>query len=78
MHRAAGFASICLLCKGQLALQVVPPRLASCNNTWHLLQPIVMRAEFAYAPNLTIVDTPGFILKVCGAGEWGERSSGCR
>ncbi|PSC67591.1 dynamin-related GTPase [Micractinium conductrix] len=26
-------------------------------------QPIVMRAEFAYAPNLTIVDTPGFILK---------------
>lgn len=23
-----------------------------------------MRAEFAYAPNLTIVDTPGFILKV--------------
>lgn len=22
-----------------------------------------MRAEFAYAPNLTIVDTPGFILK---------------
>ena len=27
------------------------------------LQPIVMRAEFAYAPNLTIIDTPGFILK---------------
>ncbi|PRW39278.1 dynamin-related GTPase isoform A [Chlorella sorokiniana] len=26
-------------------------------------KPIVMRAEFAYAPNLTIVDTPGFILK---------------
>lgn len=28
------------------------------------MQPIVMRAEFSYAPNLTIVDTPGFILKV--------------
>lgn len=26
-------------------------------------QPIVMRAEYAYCPNLTIVDTPGFILK---------------
>ncbi|KAI3431622.1 hypothetical protein D9Q98_004671 [Chlorella vulgaris] len=26
-------------------------------------KPIVMRAEFACAPNLTIVDTPGFILK---------------
>lgn len=26
-------------------------------------KPIVMRAEFAYAPNLTLVDTPGFILK---------------
>lgn len=25
---------------------------------------IVMRAEYAYCPNLTIVDTPGFILKV--------------
>lgn len=34
------------------------------------LQPIVMRAEFAYAPNLTIVDTPGFILKARGAGSW--------
>ena len=29
-----------------------------------------MRAEFAYAPNLTIVDTPGFILKARGAGTW--------
>ncbi|KAK9832230.1 hypothetical protein WJX74_003725 [Apatococcus lobatus] len=26
-------------------------------------KPIVMRAEFAYCPNLTIIDTPGFILK---------------
>ena len=26
-------------------------------------KPIVLRAEFAYAPNLTIIDTPGFILK---------------
>lgn len=25
--------------------------------------PIVMRAEYAFAPNLTIIDTPGFILK---------------
>ncbi|KAL6769118.1 hypothetical protein ACKKBF_B17545 [Auxenochlorella protothecoides x Auxenochlorella symbiontica] len=25
--------------------------------------PIVMRAEYAYCPNLTIIDTPGFILK---------------
>lgn len=28
-------------------------------------KPIVMRAEYAYCPNLTIIDTPGFILKVC-------------
>lgn len=27
-------------------------------------KPIVMRAEYAYCPNLTIIDTPGFILKV--------------
>ena len=27
-------------------------------------KPIVMRAEYAYSPNLTIIDTPGFILKV--------------
>ncbi|KAA3453050.1 dynamin-related protein 5A-like [Gossypium australe] len=26
-------------------------------------QPIVMRAEFAHCPNLTIIDTPGFVLK---------------
>ena len=26
-------------------------------------QPIVMRAEYAFCPNLTIIDTPGFILK---------------
>lgn len=26
-------------------------------------KPIVMRAEYAHCPNLTIVDTPGFILK---------------
>ena len=27
-------------------------------------KPIVMRAEYAYCPNLTIIDTPGFVLKV--------------
>ncbi|KAK9808620.1 hypothetical protein WJX72_000661 [[Myrmecia] bisecta] len=26
-------------------------------------KPIVMRAEYAFCPNLTIIDTPGFILK---------------
>lgn len=26
-------------------------------------QPIVMRAEYAHCPNLTIIDTPGFVLK---------------
>lgn len=26
-------------------------------------KPIVLRVEFAYCPNLTIIDTPGFILK---------------
>lgn len=26
-------------------------------------KPIVMRAEYAYCPNLTLIDTPGFILK---------------
>ena len=26
-------------------------------------KPIVMRAEYAFSPNLTIIDTPGFILK---------------
>ena len=27
-------------------------------------QPIVMRAEYAHCPNLTIIDTPGLVLKV--------------
>jgi hypothetical protein len=27
-------------------------------------KPIVMRAEYAYCPNLTLIDTPGFVLKV--------------
>ena len=27
-------------------------------------QPIVMRAEYAHYPNLTIIDTPGLVLKV--------------
>jgi hypothetical protein len=27
-------------------------------------KPIVMRAEYAFCPNLTIIDTPGFVLKV--------------
>ncbi|KAJ4821197.1 Dynamin-like [Rhynchospora pubera] len=26
-------------------------------------KPIIMRAEYAYCPNLTIIDTPGFVLK---------------
>ena len=26
-------------------------------------KPIVLRAEYAFCPNLTIIDTPGFILK---------------
>ena len=29
-------------------------------------KPIVMRAEYAFCPNLTVIDTPGFILKVIG------------
>lgn len=27
-------------------------------------KPIVMRVEYAHCPNLTIIDTPGFVLKV--------------
>jgi hypothetical protein len=27
-------------------------------------KPIVMKVEYAFCPNLTIIDTPGFILKV--------------
>lgn len=27
-------------------------------------KPIVMRAEYSHCPNLTVIDTPGFILKV--------------
>ena len=27
-------------------------------------KPIVMRAEYAHCPNLTVIDTPGFVLKV--------------
>lgn len=27
-------------------------------------KPIVMRAEYAYSPNLTIIDSPGFVLNV--------------
>lgn len=27
-------------------------------------KPIVMRVEYAFCPNLTIIDTPGFVLKV--------------
>ncbi|XP_040954100.1 dynamin-related protein 5A-like [Gossypium hirsutum] len=29
-------------------------------------KPIVMRAEFAHCPNLNIIDTPGFDLKLLG------------
>lgn len=28
-------------------------------------KPIVLKAEYAHCPNLTIIDTPGFVLKVC-------------
>ena len=34
----------------------------SCAGTVSA-KPIVLRAEYAYCPNLTIIDTPGFILK---------------
>lgn len=27
-------------------------------------KPIVIRVEYAHCPNLTIIDTPGFVLKV--------------
>jgi hypothetical protein len=27
-------------------------------------KPIVLKAEYAHCPNLTIIDTPGFVLKV--------------
>jgi hypothetical protein len=38
-------------------------------------KPIVMRAEYAHCPNLTIIDTPGFVLKVgCLASRWIESS----
>ncbi|KAG9448120.1 hypothetical protein H6P81_014248 [Aristolochia fimbriata] len=33
------------------------------NKTAVSSKPIVMRAEYAYCPNLTIIDTPGFVLK---------------
>ncbi|XP_021722822.1 dynamin-related protein 5A-like [Chenopodium quinoa] len=33
------------------------------TNTAVSSKPIVMRAEYAYCPNLTIIDTPGFVLK---------------
>jgi hypothetical protein len=36
-------------------------------------KPIVMRAEYAHCPNLTIIDTPGFVLKV-QRGEFGTSS----
>ena len=29
-------------------------------------KPVVMRAKYAHCPNLTIIDTPGFVLKVSG------------
>ncbi|KAI3708390.1 hypothetical protein L2E82_37559 [Cichorium intybus] len=38
-------------------------------------KPIVMRAEYAHCPNLTIIDTPGFVLKLVllvsvDSGQW--------
>ncbi|KAL2944300.1 Dynamin-related protein 5A [Bienertia sinuspersici] len=38
-------------------------KLLKKTNTAVSSQPIVMRAEYAYCPNLTIIDTPGFVLK---------------
>eukprot|EP00798_Chlamydomonas_sp_ICE-L_P023671 gene23671-9206_t len=37
--------------------------LASIGGPAVSAKPIVMKVEFAYCPNLTIIDTPGFILK---------------
>ncbi|CAI9088674.1 OLC1v1023076C2 [Oldenlandia corymbosa var. corymbosa] len=37
--------------------------LLSKTNTAVSSKPIVMRAEYAHCPNLTIIDTPGFVLK---------------
>lgn len=34
------------------------------TNTSVSSKPIVLRAEYAHCPNLTIIDTPGFVLKV--------------
>ncbi|KAJ9518676.1 hypothetical protein QJQ45_018742 [Haematococcus lacustris] len=36
-------------------------------------KPIVMKVEYAYCPNLTIIDTPGFILKVFVASKFDNR-----
>jgi len=40
----------------QLHLQKIQAAIAS--------QPIVLMAEYAHCPNLTIIDTPGLVLKV--------------
>jgi len=39
-------------------------------------KPIVMRAEYAHCPNLTIIDTPGFVLKVSSWNVCPVRSEG--
>ncbi|KAG2328203.1 hypothetical protein Bca52824_010931 [Brassica carinata] len=41
-------------------------------------KPIVMRAEYAHSPNLTIIDTPGFVLKVTVALSGGQRKESLR
>ncbi|KAG2329655.1 hypothetical protein Bca52824_000835 [Brassica carinata] len=39
------------------------------TKTAVLPKPTVMRAEYAHSPNLTIIDTPGFVLKQSSV-EW--------
>ncbi|KAL0320663.1 UNVERIFIED_CONTAM: Dynamin-related protein 5A, partial [Sesamum radiatum] len=39
------------------------PRCRFQTRTAVSSKPIVMRAEYAHCPNLTIIDTPGFVLK---------------
>ena len=41
-------------------------------------KPIVMRAEYAFCPNLTVIDTPGFILKASAAAHAAEPATSPR
>lgn len=38
--------------------------LATAGGVAVSSKPIVMRAEYAFCPNITLIDTPGLILKV--------------